>query len=182
MQHPHSSPASRISPVTPGTRPELAAIEARILAARGTISPLYQILLNSAPVVDGWEAMMTAIRQKTSISPRLREMVILRIAVLNRAPYEFEAHVRHAQLAGMPQALIEQLRADVTPASVSLADDAERDVLHLVDAMTRDIDVPDAVFDPVCARLGATGTLELAATIASYNMVSRFLVALRIGH
>lgn len=182
MEQAHSSPSPRVAPVTPGTRPALAAIEARIVAARGTISPLYQILLNSAPVVEGWEAMMTAIRQKTSIPARLREMVILRVAILNRAPYEFDAHVRHAQLAGMPTAFIEQLRTDIAPAAVTLADDAEREVLHLVDAMTRDIDVPDAVFDPVCARYGTTGTLELAATIASYNMVSRFLVALRIGH
>ena len=63
------STTPRISPVIPGTRPELAALEARITRARGQISPLYQILLNSAPLVDGWEAMLTAIRQKTSVTP-----------------------------------------------------------------------------------------------------------------
>jgi hypothetical protein len=43
--------------------------------------------------------------------------------------------------------------------------------------MTRDIEVPDAIFDPVCEQMGATTTLELVATIAAYNMVSWFLVA-----
>ena len=37
----------RIAPVVPGTQPGLAQQEARILAARGRISPLYQVLLNS---------------------------------------------------------------------------------------------------------------------------------------
>ena len=46
--------ASRIEPVVPGTRPELAVLEARIAAARGRISPLYQVLLNSPAVVEGW--------------------------------------------------------------------------------------------------------------------------------
>ncbi len=91
--------ASRVTPVVPGTRQELAAIEARISAARGRISPLYQVLLNSPAVVDGWEAMLTAIRQKTSLSPRLRELIILRVATLNNAPYEFDAHVPHAWAA-----------------------------------------------------------------------------------
>ncbi len=95
--------ASRVAPVAPGARPELAALEARIAAARGRISPLYQVLLNSPAVVEGWEAMLTAIRQKTALPPRLRELIILRVATLNGAPYEFEAHVPHALAAGMPR-------------------------------------------------------------------------------
>jgi 4-carboxymuconolactone decarboxylase len=173
---------SRVKPVVPGTRLELAEMEARIMASRGRISPLYQVLLNSPAVVEGWEAMLTAIRQKTSLTPRVREMVILRVAVLNRAPYEFEAHVPHARSAGIPDALIDQLRQDVPPDAIAGLDDGERDVLALTDAMTRDIEVPDACFDPVNKRFGSQGTLELAATVAAYNMVSRFLVALRIGH
>jgi AhpD family alkylhydroperoxidase len=105
--------ACRVGLVTPGSRPELAAIEARISAARGRISPLYQVLLNSPAVVQGWEAMLTAIRLNTAVPPRLRELIILRVATLNNAPYEFEAHVPHALAAGMPQALVDALRGAV---------------------------------------------------------------------
>jgi alkylhydroperoxidase family enzyme len=48
--------------------------------------------------------------------------------------------------------------------------------------MTRDIEVPDAVFEPLRAHFDARALVELVATVAAYNMVSRFLVALRIGH
>lgn len=174
--------AFRIAPVEPGTRPQLADIEARILAARGTITPLYRVLLNSPPVVDGWEAMLTAIRQKTSLAPRVRELIILRVAILNRAPYEFEAHVPHARAAGMPDTVIENLRVYAAPQAVAGLADGEREVLALTDAMTRDIEVPDAVFEPLHAYFDDQALLELAATVAAYNMVSRFLVALRIGH
>ena len=37
----------RIDPIAPGTRPELAELESRIVAERGRISPLYQVLLHS---------------------------------------------------------------------------------------------------------------------------------------
>lgn len=174
--------ASRIASVEPGSRPELAPLEARIAAARGRISPLYQVLLNSPAVVQGWEAMLTAIRQKTSLSPRLRELIILRVATLNNAPYEFDAHVPHALAGGMSQALIDALRSNPALDELRWLEPGEADVLALTDAMTRDIEVPDAVFAPLRARYDDTQLVELAATVGAYNMVSRFLVALRVGH
>ncbi|WP_088139404.1 carboxymuconolactone decarboxylase family protein [Achromobacter xylosoxidans] len=174
--------ACRVGLVAPGSRPELADIEARIAAARGRISPLYQVLLNSPAVVQGWEAMLTAIRLNTAVPPRLRELIILRVATLNNAPYEFEAHVPHALAAGMPQALVDALRDGPAASGLQGLEAGEVDVLVLTDAMTRDIEVPDAVFAPLRARYDDTQLVELAATVGAYNMVSRFLVALRVGH
>ncbi len=167
----------RVSPVVPGTRPALAEMEARIAAARGRISPL-----NSPAVVQGWEAMLTAIRLNTSLSPRVRELIILRVATLNNAPYEFDAHVPHALAAGMPQAVVNQLRGGPQADTVAGLEAGEADVLALTDAMTRDIEVPDALFAPLRSRYNDQELVELAATVAAYNMVSRFLVALRVGH
>ena len=82
----------RIGLITPGTRPELAQIEEKITAERGRISELYQVLLNSPAIAHGWETLLTAIRNKNSLPASLREMIILRVAVLNRADYEFAAH------------------------------------------------------------------------------------------
>ncbi len=178
-----TSSGPRVTPVVPGTRPELAQLEARIQAARGRISPLYQVLLNSPAVVDGWEAMLTAIRLNTSIDPRYRELVILRVAMLNSAAYEFDAHIPHAQKAGVSDEAIKVLRADGAEKITGTGlDSTDKLVLELTDAMTRDIVVPDALYDALDAKFGSTGMVELAATVAAYNMVSRFLVALRIGH
>lgn len=171
----------RIAPVIPGTRPELATQEAQILAERGRISPLYQVLLNSPPIAHGWEQMLSAVRNRNSIPAGLREMVILRVAVLNRAPYEFDAHVPHALKAGVAQEVIDGLRAVPLAAGLPLSA-AERVALRLTDAMTRDIDVPEALYDEVKRHFDAQGQIDLVATAAAYNMVSRFLVALQIGH
>jgi 4-carboxymuconolactone decarboxylase len=170
---------ARVPLVQPGTRPELADVEARILAERGRVSVLYQALLNSAPIAAGWEQMLTAVRKHTGIDPALRELAILRVAVLNGAAFEFDAHVPHAAAAGVSEARIEALRE--TPID-GVFDPLQRLVLELTDAMTRDIVVPDTLMDRVRAHFDARGTVELVATIAAYNMVSRFLVALHIGH
>jgi alkylhydroperoxidase family enzyme len=100
----------RVPLVVFGTRPELKEIEERILKERDSISLLYQVLLNSAPSAQGWEAMLTAVRNKSSVSADLRELMILRVAVLNKASFEFEAHIPHALKAGVPQAKINALR------------------------------------------------------------------------
>lgn len=175
------STVPRLAPIAPGTRPDLAEQEARIAAARGRISLLYQVLLNSPPIAHGWEQMLSAVRNHSSLSAAVRELVILRVAILNRAPYEFDAHVPHAQAAGVSLAAIEATRALALPADSPWSDE-ERVALELADAMTRDIEVPDALFARVEAAFPGQKLLDLVATVAAYNMVSRLLVALRVGH
>ena len=58
----------------------------------------------------------------------------------------------------------------------------ERLVLELTDAMTRDIVVPDALMDRLREHFDAKGIVEVVATVAAYNMVSRLLVALNVDH
>lgn len=172
----------RISPVTPGSKPELATLEAGITAERGRVSLLYQVLLNSPPLAQGWEQLLTAIRNRSSVPADLREMVILRVAVLNRAPYEFEAHVPHALKAGMSQHKIDALHNASAQSVANVFSEQERCVLALTDTMTLDIEVPDSVFEPVKAHFNDQQLTDLVATVAAYNMVSRFLTAFQIGH
>jgi AhpD family alkylhydroperoxidase len=123
--------------------------------------------------------MLTAVRNRSSLPADLRELVILRVAVLNRAPFEFDAHLPVARKAGIDDAKIAALRAE------EIGDGfppLERAVLALTDTMTRNVQVPDAQFEPLRAHFDARGLVELVATVAAYNMVSRFLEALNIGH
>jgi len=168
----------RVPLVVPGTNPELAAIEQTILAERGRISPLYQVLLNSAPIASGWERLLTAVRNQTRIPANLRELMILRVAVLNRASFEFDAHVPHAERAGVPPPKIVAVRAQPLPQD--LFTPLEALVLELTDTMTRDIEVPDELMQRLQASFDAGALVEVVATVAAYNMVSRLLVALRV--
>jgi 4-carboxymuconolactone decarboxylase len=174
-----SSDHIRVPLVVGGTRPELKEIEERILKERGRISLLYQVLLNSAPIAQGWEAMLTAVRNKSSVPADLRELMILRVAVLNKASFEFEAHIPHALKAGVPQEKIDALRSLTLS---NLFSDEELLVLQMTDHMTRDIEVPAELMAKVTQQYSAEKVVELVATVAAYNMVSRFLVALNIVH
>lgn len=169
----------RVRPIEPGTRPELAEIESAIMAERGGIPLLYQVLLNSTPLAAGWEKLLTAIRNQSSVPADLRELAILRVAVLNDAPFEFDAHVPHALRAGLSQASVDALRMPRVGGDFT---ELQRAVLSLTDEMTKNIRVGDAVFDQLRPHFDEQGLVELVATVAAYNMVSRFLEALRIAH
>jgi alkylhydroperoxidase family enzyme len=54
-------------------------------------------------------------------------------------------------------------------------------VLSYTDAMTLNVAVPDNVFAQVKEHFSEREVVEMTATIAAYNCVSRFLVALDVG-
>lgn len=158
-------------------QPETRPIVDAIVAQRGSVLHLYRMLLQSPPVAEGWLAFLTAIRHRCSLPGDLRELVIMRIAIVNGAPYEADQHAPIALEEGMTQAQLDAL-ADWQASDRFTP--RQRAVLALADSMTRDVHVPDAVFDAVRPHFAARELVELVATIAAYNMVSRFLEALAI--
>ncbi len=160
------------------SHPEAKPLVDRIVAERGSVLHLYQMLLHSPAVASGWLNYLTSIRQLSTLPGDIRELVIMRVAVLNGAPYEAEQHAPIALKEGVSQA---QLDALDNWESSDLFNENERAVLAYTDAMTRNVQVPEPVFQALRRALGTEKlVVELTATVAAYNMVSRFLEALQV--
>jgi alkylhydroperoxidase family enzyme len=98
------------------TQYEREPLAERIKRERGgKVLNLYRMLLHSPPVAEGWLAFFSSIRQKAALPGRYRELAILRVAVLNGADYEFEAHVPFALNEGWAQAAVDALRVERVP-------------------------------------------------------------------
>jgi len=149
-----------------------------IAGQRGEILHLYQMLLHSPPLAAGWLGYLTAIRQQCQLPGAIRELVIMRIAALNRAAYEAEQHAPIALAEGLSQTQLDALQGD-EPVNDRF-DTTQQAVLALTDAMTRHVQVPDVVFEAARVHFDETEIVELVGVIAAYNMVSRFLEALAI--
>ena len=149
----------------------------RIVAERGSVLHLYQMLLHSPPVAQGWLGYLTAIRQQCSLSGSLRELVIMRVAASNGAPYEAEQHAPIALKEGLTEGQLADL--DHWEGSLTYTPE-QRAVLKLTDGMTRNVQVPATAIAAVRKFLSDREVVELVATVAAYNMVSRFLEALDI--
>jgi len=164
-------------PYADPSKPELRALVDRIVAERGSVLHLYQMLLHSPPLAEGWLGFLTNVRQRLSLSGALRELVIMRVAHVNGAPYEAEQHAPLALKEGLTRAQLDALPHWDSSADFSAL---ERTVLRLTDTMTRDVHVPPELMSEVRAHLDDRQVVELVGTIAAYNMVSRFLEALQI--
>jgi len=160
------------------TASELSGLVDRIVAERGELLHLYRMLLHSPPVAEGWLELMTAIRQKTTLPGPLREMIIIRIAHLNGAPYEAEQHRPIALREGVREEQLQSLAGN----EISPEPFEERDLsaLRLTDEMTRQVHVNEDCWSAIRALWTEREIIELVVTIASYNMVSRVLAALEI--
>jgi AhpD family alkylhydroperoxidase len=144
----------------------------------GVLRPIDKALLHSPRVADGWNALLGTLRGGTTLRADLRELVVLRIAVLNAAAYEWSSHEADALAAGLRPDQLSAVRDDAPDPSAF--EEIQLTVVALTDVMTRSICVPDSLAEKLREQLGMQQFVELVATVAAYNMVSRLVVALQI--
>jgi alkylhydroperoxidase family enzyme len=161
---------------------EIGELVGSIKARRkGKLINLDRMLLHSPPFAKGWNALLGAVRRDLEISPRVRELCICAVARLNDAGYEWYQHAPEFLDAGGPQAQLDALDdVDAAARDTKLFDEAERAALALTIEMTRGVKVSDTTLARARTALGDRQLTELVGTIATYNMVSRFLVALGV--
>lgn len=158
----------------------VAAIRGR--RAGGNLLNLDRMLLHSPPIARGWNTYMGSIRRELKVSPVLRELAICAIARLNRADYEWLQHAPEFLAVGGKQSQLDALNAiESAHFNTRVFDHGEIAVLKLTREMTLNIDVSAATLEEIRALLPNEQVVEIVGTIAAYNMVSRFLVALGIG-
>ena len=146
--------------------------------ANGRLLNLDRMLLHSPAFAQGWNGMFAAIRGQLSVDPKLRELSIMFIAVLNHADYEWAQHESAFIAAGGSPEQMDSIREpDSALDDSDVFDEAELATLALTYEMTRNVTVTDATMRRVRALLPDSEVVELVGTIAGYNMVSRFVVA-----
>ncbi|KAG4414678.1 hypothetical protein IFR04_012211 [Cadophora malorum] len=167
------------------TSPADKAIVSRVEARRAPrpLQPLDLTLLHSPPIADGWNSFLGAIRTQTSLPDDVREIAICRVAVINEAWYEWSHHAPLAKAGGVSDAGLEVLGSKELKGEgeKGLLTEKQWAVVRYTDAMTRDVSVGEEVFGELKRLFSEQEVVEITATVACYNCVSRFLVALDVG-
>lgn len=159
--------------------PQAAAVAARVVGARGgRLLNLYRALLHAPALAEAWLDFNNAVRFKTSLDDRLRELAIVRIAYLNGARYVVSIHrSRYAEPAGVSRAEVDSLKNWSRSRHFSAS---ERALLAYADAMTREVKVSTAVFRALRRHFDERRLVELTVLIGAYNMHTRVLKALDV--
>jgi 4-carboxymuconolactone decarboxylase len=170
---------ARVPLIEEKAHPELADSIAKIKGARGgRLINIYRLMLHSPALANAWFDLNQAVRYGTEIDGQSRELAVIRVAILNNVEYVQQAHgPAYALKEGLtPEQVI--AIADWQPSK--LFSEQQRALFAYTDAMTREIDVTDAVFAEVRNHFTERQTVELTMLIGAYNMLTRFLKALKV--
>jgi alkylhydroperoxidase family enzyme len=158
--------------------PDARRVAQRISGERwGRISALYGMLLHSPSVAEGWVGLGTAVRRRTGLDDRLRELAICLVARVHDQGYEWENHAPIAQRAG---ATDEELAALLDRDTCTTYSARDRLVLDLAEATARG-EVTDGLVASASEQLGDRLLTEVIATAAYYVGTAHFLSAFGIG-
>jgi 4-carboxymuconolactone decarboxylase len=170
---------ARVPLIQEQEHPELADMIERFRAGRrGKLINIYRMLLNAPPLAESWFNHSNAVRWKTTIPGRLREIVIVRMGHLTKSQYVLRQHV--PSLAVADGLSIEECDALSDWRASKFFTASERAALAYADTMTREIAVPDVVFAEIDRHFNAREIVELTVLIGTYNMNARVLQALQL--
>jgi len=158
--------------------PEQRIVFDAIAAPRGGVVPTpFHILLESPELASLTQALGAFCRYRTTLGPRLSELLVLITATHWGAEYEFTVHTREAHKAGVADAVIAALQAGETPRF----DDADSQLLHeFATSFFETRDVPDVLFDKAMAQFGRRRVVELAGVLGYYAGLAMLLRIFRV--
>jgi len=170
---------ARVPLIDEKEHPEFAELVEKFRTGRrGRLINIYRLLLNSPALAESWFNHSNAVRWKTALDGRLREIIIIRLGHLTRCEYVLRQHVPALALADGLTLIECGALAAWEGAPFFSAD--ERAALAYADVMTRDIVVPDEVFAELARHFDSRQIIELTVLIGTYNMNARVLQALEL--
>jgi 4-carboxymuconolactone decarboxylase len=137
---------------------------------------LYRALAHAPGLLRAWMDFAWLLRGHTATSRRLRELMILRTALLHHSQYEWHQHRRMAREEGVPETQVAELEMWRTSDGF---DECEKAALALTDAIVEG-EVPPEVITELERHFGHDQRVELTVTAAFYAMVPRILDALGV--
>ena len=169
---------ARVSPVSADTAdPELAAVFDVFRNAGRDVPLLYRTLAKAPAMLNAWTSLAWPLRQE-AVSPRgLRELLIMRVAQLTAAPFEWVAHWDMATKHGISVEQLEELGR--WRESTRFSTD-ERAALAVTDELTLEREVTDQTWAALAERFSEGELVELVLTISFYSCVSRVLHGLQL--
>lgn len=140
---------------------------------------IFRALAHSPNGLRAFTTLGGFIRFKSRLDPRLRELAILMVGYLTRAPYEWSHHVEIGKKFGVSDGDIRALMSAAEGGTNTLEPLAQA-VLAAAKEMTQDLAISDATFARLLEGLDNERIVDLTLTIAFYNGVVRTLGSLQI--
>jgi 4-carboxymuconolactone decarboxylase len=149
------------------------------MARRGELN-LFRLLAHAPAVFVGWAQMVDEMLDSPTFTPRMRELIILRVAYLQGTPYELSQHMELARSAGLTERQIDVIvdaNGDYEAAGLSRT---ERVVLDAVTELCTTRHLREESFATVHPALGDEALTELLMILSCYYGLALVLNAVEL--
>lgn len=151
--------------------------EIREMFGTGPVLNIFRTLGNHPKLMKRWLVFGNHILAKNSISPRERELVILRTGWLCRAEYEWAQHVAIARGSDVDDEEIERVAKGPDAPGWN---ERERALLRAADELHDDQFVSDETWAALSQHYDTQQLVDLVFTIGQYTLVSMALNTLGV--
>jgi 4-carboxymuconolactone decarboxylase len=167
------------------TEPRVAPIGAQdrtpqqqqMLASRPDFN-IYKTLAHDPELYARWSGLGQYLLNASTLPPRDRELIILRMGWLCQAPYEWSQHARIAKSANLLNDA--QIHAIAEGPSAKSWSPFERTLLHMVDELRYQSAIADRTWTELAARYSIEQRIDALYTAGQYQLVSMALNSLGV--
>jgi len=149
----------------------------QVLEVFGRVRGPFSILLHSPKLAEHLLPLVTFNRDDSIVEPQLRSIAALTAARERQAAYVWAAQVDAARRNGLPEPVIDLLRAQGDPAALQ---EDERDIVVYTRQLMRTNRVEQPVFDALVQRHGAQWLVELTAAANFFAFLSGMVNAFEV--
>jgi 4-carboxymuconolactone decarboxylase len=143
----------------------------------GSLQGPFDAMLRAPRSGAALQTVGAALRYRSVLPERTRELATLQVAAHHRSDFEWYAHAPIAAAAGLPAALLEAVR---TGGSVEPDDPAERIAAVVVAQLLTTGDVDDGAWASAVEHLGEAGAVELTTLVGYYALLAMQMRVLRV--
>ena len=133
---------------------------------------IFRTLANHPKLLKRWLVFGNHVLAKSTVAPRERELVILRVGFLCRAGYEWGQHVPIGKQSGLSDEEIDRI---VKGPDAEGWREIDRALLRATDELHHDQFVSDATYAELSAHYGTQQLMDLVFAIGQYHLVSMAL-------
>lgn len=144
----------------------------------GTLNGPFGIMLHEPELGSNLERLGAAIRYRTNLSPRVREIAILQVAHAMDSEFEWWAHAKVGKAAGLTQAELDALATGTLVGQ----DDAERSSAAFCRILLKDEhQMTHDEFTAFSAQLSPASMIELTVLVGYYRTLAQLMAVFDIG-
>ncbi len=143
----------------------------------GPVRNIFRTLAQHPKLLKRWRVFGNHVLFKSTLPPREREMLILRIGWLCQAAYEWHAHIRIGKDAGLNDEDIERIKRGSEAPGWSPFEAA---LLRAVDELHSHAMLMDDTWNQLSERYDAQQMIDLIFTVGHYNLVCMALNSLGV--